>query len=244
MTLDVWPNVAWWGALQDGRVIEQELFGRRLAVSLSVVPCGELKLPYGRLVVCDPFASLEPDRNPHLKVRPGAYPVYITVADVSVEGDGSHLREAYATLVLSDEPELERRALQLLRDGEPPSAEPLAPGEFFGFGVDAGTACFVDDGSVLTGMPAPDDWYEGVFEHGSEHSWFDRMDDPDDIQSNLANVPLPLSQDGSNIILIHSGWGDGFYPVVGGFGADGQLVRVYIDFGVICDPTGVSDIHE
>ena len=232
---DAWPNVPWWGALQDGRIIQQTPFGSRIPVRLGVVDCGELSLPHGRLVVCDPFTALKPQHNRYVGVRPGTYLVKVTTADVSQQGDGSHQREAYATVVLSDQPEVERRVLEPLRDGESPSAEPPKPGEFSGFGVDTGTACFVDDGSVLAGMPDPDDWYD-LFESGSPDSWFSRMDDPQHFQHGLANIPLPLSQDGSNIILMNSGWGDGFYPVVGGFGADGQLVQVHIDFRVIQGP--------
>lgn len=44
---------------------------------------------------------------------------------------------------------------------------------------------------------------------------------------------LPLAKDGENLILFHSGWGDGCYPVVGSFDSSGRLVAAHIDFFVI-----------
>jgi hypothetical protein len=231
-----WPNAVWWSALEDGRLISQNYNDPNVQVRLRVVDCGMLTLPSGRLVACDLFVLLEPEGNPHIKVPPGRYPVFVTVADVSGNDDRSHEREAYMTVMLGDAPEVTRRMLVQRADDEKPLPYDLEPDEILGFGVDAGTACFVDDGALKTGMPDPAMWYEGLFESGTAHSWFDQMDDPNHIQAGLANIPLPLATDGANIILVHSGWGDGVYPVVGVYDTDGQLVRVHVDFGVINDP--------
>jgi hypothetical protein len=61
------------------------------------------------------------------------------------------------------------------------------------------------------------------------------MDDPGHIRYGLANVPLPGAAQGENIVIVHSGWGDGSYPVVGGYDASGRLIRVHIDFLVVFD---------
>lgn len=53
------------------------------------------------------------------------------------------------------------------------------------------------------------------------------------IRSGLANLILPLAQNGENIIIIHAGWGDGRYPVVGSFDVNHQLLAVHIDFFVV-----------
>jgi hypothetical protein len=157
--------------------------------------------------------------------------VSVTLADLSENLDGSDIREAYATVRIADGPEVYRRALPLARDGE--SRKPLDDGTFIGFGVDSGTACFVDDEAVTNFMPANVDWYETLFDNGSDDSWFAQMDDPNHIRFGLANLVLPLAQNGENIIIIHSGWGDGRYPVVGSFDASHQLLAVHIDFFVI-----------
>jgi hypothetical protein len=221
-----WPNHEGWSA--ERSVVLKTDYGNR---STAVVQCGSLRLPSGRLVVCDPFAFLQPRDNAQIRVPPGNYPVTVTVADVSPNLDGSHLREAYATVRIAQREDAYRRILPLVREGESPPA--LADGEFIGFSVDAGTACFVDAEAVATCMPNPDMWYEGVFDNESEDCWFKKMDDPNHLREGLANIALPLARAGENIVIIHSGWGDGTYPVVGSFDAADRLIAVHIDFGVV-----------
>lgn len=230
MAEDNWPNSWFWSALEP-----KELQLGETPVGLSVVDCGKLKLPSGRLVACDPFAFLEPEGNAYVQVPPGEYRVKVTLADVSGLRDGSHVREAYASLLLSDAPEVTRKLLTPLAEGEKAPTD-LKPGEYIGFPVDAGTACFVDDSVVASGMPDPGVWYDQVFDSGKADSWFSRMDDPGHIREGLANIVLPLAKNGENIVIIHSGWGDGVYPVIGGYDATGNLVRVHIDFMVIAPP--------
>jgi hypothetical protein len=155
----------------------------------------------------------------------------VTLADVSAAQDKSHVREAYASIVFSSEREVHRKALPLAKDGE--KRPELTGDEFVGFGVDTGTACFVDDSVVGPCMPDPNTWYEGLFEHEKPDSWFKRMDDPDHIRVGVANIVLPLARNGENLIMLHSGWGDGVYPVVGSFDSAGNLLAVHIDFFVL-----------
>ncbi len=222
-----WPNHDAWSAELSRSTVKTDQGNR----STSVVQCGSLRLSSGRLVVCDPFAFLQPRDNPHVRVPPGNYPVTVTMADVSPNLDGTHVREAYATVRFAEERDAYRRTLPLLREGEPSPA--LADGEFMGFPVDAGTACFVDASAVARCMPSADGWYEGIFDNEREDCWFRRMDDPHHLRQGLANIVLPLAQEGENIIIIHSGAGDGTYPVVGSFDAADRLTAVHIDFGVV-----------
>lgn len=221
-----WPNHPLWSALRRGDVeVGTELY------HLEVVDCGDLCMPSGKLVACDPFAGMNRGGNPYVQLPPGRYPVRVTVADVSGKGDGSHPREAYASLLLRSEPEVERRVLSPVAEGE--GGPVLGPGEFLGFPVDSGTACFVDDEALRSGMPPEHDWYDNLFDNEDPGSWFQRMDDPEHIREGIANIPLPFSDDDANLILFHSGWGDGFYPVIGGYNAAGELVAVHIDFWVV-----------
>ena len=222
-----WPNDETWSAEKDQHLVTTE-GGNRFT---WVVDCGHLILPSGKLVACDPFVFLEPSDNPPVLVPPGRYPVSVTMADVSENLDHSHIREAYATIRIAPGADAYRLALPLVRDGE--SREPLPNDSFIGFGVDAGTACFVDEEAVSRFMPADENWYETIFDNGRDDSWFAQMDDHNHIQFGLANITLPLAQNGENIIIIHSGWGDGMYPVVGSFDANDQLVAVHIDFFVV-----------
>lgn len=217
-----------WKALADGEIVPA---GAQKGL-LSVVDCGTLHMPSGKLVACDPFAAMRRGgSNPFVRVPPGDHRVKVTVADLSEARDRSHLREAYASLLLSPHPELRREFLVPLPEGETPPK--LEPDEFVGFPVDAGTACFVDDEALVKGMPDESTWYESLFENDSPDSWFNRMDDPGHICAGIANIPLPLARDGSNLILFHSGYGDGVYPVLGGYDAQGRLAAVHIDFLVV-----------
>jgi hypothetical protein len=157
----------------------------------------------------------------------------VTIADVSDEQDGSHTREAYASLVLRPTAEAYRKLLVPLAPGEAPPY--LEPDQYHGFAVDAGTACFVDAACLESAMPPEADWGERLFENDSPSSWFNRMDDPGHIRDGLANIPLPLGVSGENLVLFHSGWGDGVYPLIAGYNAGGELVAVHIDFLVIPD---------
>jgi len=224
-----YPNVEFWSALREGKCAgNSEGF-----FVLSLVDCGWLTMPTGRLVACDPFVCLEKTGNPHVLVPPGRYRVVVTLADVSGSGDGSHFREAYATLILDEAAtEVKRRMITPLSDGASCPAEMTEEGDYYGFPVDAGTACFVDDGAVTTAMP-DGDWFENLFENDSSDCWFSRMDDPGHIRVGIANISLPLGKNGENIVIFHSGWGDGSYPVIGGYDASDRLVRVHIDFMVV-----------
>jgi Protein of unknown function (DUF4241) len=109
-------------------------------------------------------------------------------------------------------------------------------GPYRGFPVVAGTACLVDRGAVEALMP--DGSWEDIFDNGTPNSWFARMDDPSHIRDGIANIPLPLATQGEDTIIIHSDWGDGHYPVVGGYDPSDRLVRVHIDFLVAFEDNG------
>lgn len=206
-----WPNqrAGDWKALAEGdHAVNGHLY------RLRVVDCGELSLPSGRLAICDPFTGMRRGGNPRVALPPGRCRVRVTLADVSGR-HGSPLCAAYASLALSSAPETRR--------------ELLIPG----FPVDSGTACFVDDEALVHGMPPEEDWYAGIFENGNPSSWFARKEDPGHIREGIANVPLPLGRNGWNLVLFPSGWGDGVYPVIGGYDAQGHLVAVHVDFAVI-----------
>src|SRR5215831_15887904 len=92
-----WPNEPTWAALKNNETVQTE-DGPRF---LWTIPCGDLLLPSGRLVACDPFASLEHGNNRFVPVPKGKFPVIVTLADVSDKQDKSHIREAYASIVFA-----------------------------------------------------------------------------------------------------------------------------------------------
>lgn len=227
-----WP-IDHFKALETGEVI---ISNEKLR--LSTVDCGFLEMPSGKLIACDPFVFLSKSDNPFFQIPPGKYQVLVTLADVSEALDGSHLREAYASLIINPEgKEITRKVLELTHDGKP-SGEILVDGEYFGFGVDAGTACFTDALSISRAMPDDEesDWNDDIFDSGKDDSWFEMMDDEEHIREGIANIKLPLAKKGENIIIFHSGWGDGMYPVVGGYDSNGNLTAIHIDFFVLPHP--------
>jgi hypothetical protein len=221
-----WPDCEHWSAMRDGHSHSDG----DSRFDLSLVRCGSLQVPSGRLVVCDPFAFMMPEDNPAVDIPPGEYPVVVTLAALKNEaGEVTQYREAYASLLIEDSEEVRRQFIPLLGPNEDPP-EPK-PGEYTGFCVDAGTACFVDQQSLTRGMPDGSTWHEDLFENDRSDCWFARMDDPNHIRDGIANIPLPKDPS-VNLILFHSGWGDGVFPVVGGYNAADNLVAVHIDFHV------------
>ncbi|MGC4154343.1 MAG: DUF4241 domain-containing protein [Propionicimonas sp.] len=192
--------------------------------SRTVHDLGELKIPSGRLEASDPFVNLGDGLV--VTIPPGTYPVRVTVADVSEKQDGSHLRESYLSVVLAEG--TTTRVEYLVPDG---ATAPDDPEEFYGVGVDAGTVGFADAEAVARYMPEGD-WYSDLFDNGRDDSWFALMDSPDHCIAGCANIVLPTAPDGENLVLAHSGWGDGFYPVLGSYDAEGRLLAVHIDLFV------------
>ncbi len=226
-----YPNESSWRALDEGLLVMQ---GDKTSFLLSTIDCGVLNLPSGQLVVSDPFAGLTKHDNQYIQLPAGSYHVVVTLADVSEQKDGSHMREAYASLLLDEAAtEVGRKIITPVKGDDKVPSELDDEGNYHGFFVDAGTASFVDAQAVARLMPDEDAWNDELFDSTEDDCWFKRMDKPDHIRDGLANIRLPNATQGENIILVHSGWGDGVYPVIGGYDKAGNLVRVHIDFMII-----------
>ena len=191
-----------------------------------------LRVPNGRLGASDPFVNLGDAVT--IRIPPGDYPVRVTVADVSDSQDGSHLREAYLSLVITEG--TPSRVAVLTPEGR----EPAFDDEFYGVPVDAGTIAFADADAVSRCMPVGD-WYNEVFDTGSDESWFSLMDSDKHLVQGCANVVMPRAPSGENVVLCHSGWGDGFYPIVGTYDAEFRLMAVHID--LLVDEAPEAVIH-
>lgn len=179
---------------EPGAVVE--LGGRRVRVSVEAA--GPLLLPSGRLVAADP-SSLDSDAEPFTDVAPaGAYPVTLSVA--TFDDEPRHRRVCAARLDIRDRP-VARWELAL-RDGQDPLD--LGYREYFGFGVDAGMACFVDVDAA------------------------DRMRDAWHALDGLVE-PRHRTLDAGAMVAWSSGWGDGQYPTWIGRAADGEPVCFLAD---------------
>jgi hypothetical protein len=214
-------NLESFRALRPGPVtVDDEVW------ALTVHDLGVLRVPSGRLEANAPFENM--GEAVVVDVPAGEHPVRVTVADVSGAQDGSHTREAYLSVVLAEgEP--------ALLEAAPVAGKELAAGEFWVIPVGAGTVGFVDAEAARSGMPPVEVQYDDVFDNGSETSWFALMDSPAHLREGSANIVLPLAKEGENVVLAHSGWGDGVYPVLRTVDSAGSVLAVHIDLGVVGD---------
>lgn len=158
----------------------ERLIGDR-RLRLSAHAAGPLSLPSGSLVAADP-SSLDYDGRPFTAtVPPGAYPVTISLA--TFVDDPGHSRVAAARLDISDHAAVQWELA--LRDGE--DLFDLGDRQYFGFGVDAGMACFTDAEACDRLSEA---WrtFDGLVE------------------------PRYLALGDGDMVAWSSGWGDGSYP--------------------------------
>lgn len=175
---------------------ERPLDDRR--VRLSTRPAGTLRLPTGALVAADP-SSLDYDHEPFtVTVPPGAYPV--TVGLATFLDDPGHTRVCAARLDITDRPaarwEMALHAGQDLLD--------LGHDQFFGIGVDAGMACFVDASAC------------------------DRLSEVWRDLDGLVD-PRHIAVAGGDMVAWSSGWGDGAYPTWIGRDAGGAVTCFIAD---------------
>ncbi|MBV1775231.1 DUF4241 domain-containing protein [Burkholderiaceae bacterium DAT-1] len=204
--------------------------GTEARMRFFTVEAGQLWLQSGRLVPCDPFASLQWRENGQLELEPGQYRVVVTVADISEAQDGSDCRDAYLSLIVNDQPATHWFFLAALpEDMDYP--DDLEDHQFIGIEAAQGAVGFVDADAVERLMPDPalEDWEDWVFDSGEPDAWLAQLEDPDNVAAGIANIRLPNAQNGENIVICGAGFGEGNYPVVGTFTADGHLTAVHID---------------
>jgi hypothetical protein len=201
-------------------------------VGLSVVECGHLSLGSGRLLCRDAFSEAE-EEGLALRVPPGRYPVRLTLADMSGRLDGSELAEAYLTIVLAPGEEASLRPLA--QEGDAGEDDELDVVE-----VGSDAIAIVDAAAFERCMPDPETWVADVFEGGDE-PWYELLDDPDEIREGVANLVLPLADEGENIILCQAGWGDGRYPLIGSFDDSDRVLAIHVDLQVMAGADANTD---
>ncbi|MEU7292804.1 DUF4241 domain-containing protein [Streptomyces exfoliatus] len=200
------PDYAHW--FTPGAVVPTE---DRKDVTFGVREVGELELPTGRLVACDPIVHLcDDDERPEpftVTVPPGRYRVQTAEASFTYPYD--HTVNAAARLVIRDTP---------VARWEPA----VVPGEdapeddYFGYGVDAGAGCFLDTVAHHS-FPGTDD-ESGVVWDGLDNS------------PSFPTAFVAEGENGHNIAVFTSGWGDGLYATWIGRDAEGEVVCFVTDF--------------
>ncbi|MCZ7440175.1 DUF4241 domain-containing protein [Micromonospora sp. WMMC241] len=187
---------------------------------LEAYPAGEVVLPTGHLVGCDPLVC--PESDPYtVSVAPGRYPARAWVSSVRHDGGGTDRRVAALEVVVRDEPVAQWEMAVV--EGQDVGA--LGPDDFFGYGVDAGTGTLADRDALAVVEGWDDDRIEEVFL--AEDGESDRGPVP-----GLVDVVVDEAT-GANVLTVWSGWGDGCYGTWVGRGADGRVARFVTDFMVV-----------
>lgn len=166
---------------------------------VEIIDAGLLRVPSGRLVVSDPGWISEESRT--ITVPPGEFPV--TVSLMRTTNDA---RVAAAKVTLLETPPTEWE--MAIRPDEDLGL--LSEGQFYGVGVDTGTAAFLDATRPVNEAEFDDDLVERL-----ESSFTAELTGPE---------PEP------NLIAFRAGWGDGSYPAWIGRTEGGQVSCVVIDF--------------
>lgn len=186
-------------------------------ISISIRNVGELWVPTGRIVVCDPLVFSEALPFPQT-VTPGKYPVVLSVA--VFENDQ---RTGCAMLKFSDQP-ASKWEMALLPGQDTGS---LKKNEFFGYPVDSGTGCFMDADSAcaLIGRMRQDDKYFEEIIHAMDKTYVNTW--------SWANIELAAER---NVIAFSSGFGDGLYGSYFGYDLSGKPACLVTDFGLFFVP--------
>ncbi|GAA2498755.1 DUF4241 domain-containing protein [Winogradskya humida] len=191
---------------------------------LTMVPVGDVTLPTGRVVACDPLVYAGDSPPFTVPVTPGRYPLRAWVAVISFGPPGnpveSDRRTAALQLVIRDQPTTTWEPARL---PDPPVPDPASVDEdgFPVYPVDSGTGTFADEQAVtaLAGWP------------------YERLEDAY-IPAVIEAAPSPLDAvtheaSGANVLLVSTGWGDGAYATFIGRGADGEVTSFVTDFRVL-----------
>jgi hypothetical protein len=191
-------------------------------VTISTHQIGKLILTSGRIIPCDPLIG--PDTRYHLKknVKPGHYPVIVSVADFQPAGD---TRFACATLRFSDALTV-KWEIALINEPDPNQTDDRTH-----YGVDAGTGCFVDwdAAQILEDLfPVEDEFEEFCDRMLAE---MDKNSFGKHLTAGWANMQVSDDTE-ANIIAFSSGWGDGGYASFWGYDEAGNLTSLVTDFAL------------
>ena len=171
---------------------------------------GEIALPSGRLVVADPLSLTVPENEPNLPLalEPGRYAVDF----VGFASEETGARVALAQLVVKEGPVRWRSVA-----GQAFSHTHVL--------VDAGLASFMslEAYEIMRERLAESDYYGFVLSREMERR------EPDVV----LHTPPDQKGEPRSLAILHSGFGDGAYPIFEGIGPDGSTRRIAVTFNVM-----------
>lgn len=199
-------------------------------IPIEVLEIGDLHVPSGKIVACDPLAI--PDMPPfEHTVSPGKYPIKIYIAKLEDWGD----RYAIAKLEFTND--RADKWVLALREGE--TLADLKNDEFLGFPVDAGLGGFFDYEVGKKYEAFTEDFYKknpdgNIYDDLFAAEFKKNASNLNDL-GDWINYYLP-DCDNCNITMFHSGFGDGYYPCYWGITKDNKICSLVIDFHVLLSP--------
>lgn len=197
---------------------------------LIEIHIGDLNLPTGKIIAADPFFTLE--QRPFAKsVLPDKYPVYIYMSEI----DELHNRIAYAKIKFRSE-DATKWILAVTDDISTEEMKDLGENEFYGFPVESGLACFLDEETNAQLVKKID----ALQEKDPEANYYDEVlaeefrnySGKNNFSRELGdwNDHHPDKDSDNNAIMFSSGWGDGYYPAYWGLNEEGDTMELVIDF--------------
>jgi Protein of unknown function (DUF4241) len=187
------------------------------ARQIKVTQIGQLYLPTGAIVACDPLISTSDWPALRRKVEPGSYPVSL------YEAQG---RVALAVLRFAPGKPVRWEAATVSRE------DASMPGEIVGYPVDAGLGSFMDK-SAMPLMSAERDRL------GEDKNYYDDVLAAEFTPNgDRFAMHKPLAGNPVNIAMFWSGWGDGFYSSFWGLDEAGEPLVLMTDFDVIKNADG------
>jgi hypothetical protein len=210
--------------------------------TVHVCALGNLALPTGAIVACDPgYLRLMQQPAYTRRVEPGTYPVLLSLLSRG-QGERKDVRVACASVRFREDPV--QRWEMALRPGQDLSM--LMPGHFFGYGVDGGRGCFVDELAVTRLKPAQKQfadslkglttWSYAGFLAAMPAAIHPLEPSPaDPALPGHAKIGVLDPATGATVVSFSSGMGDGAYASYFGLAADDSVVCLVTDFGLLIE---------
>ncbi|EGO64652.1 DUF4241 domain-containing protein [Acetonema longum] len=206
-------------------------------IAVEQLPVGKLHLASGKIVAADPLVYLSVSL-PFIKtVKPGDYDVIVSVASTEDMG------ERYAAVMVKFSDQLPVKWEMALTD-ENDINDLKHEDDYFGFPVDAGLGCFCDSRAQEAYIQFVREFYASHPQDNIYDDFFDPAfkanakdpSDPHDIGDWL-NFAVPGAENQKhNVVMFHSGFGDGYYPCYWGIDAQGEICSLVVDFMVFGSP--------
>lgn len=191
----------------------------------QVVQLADLHVPSGRIVAADPLVNME--RPAFARRTPvGTFPVFLYV-------EQEYDRICCAEIRFSEE-KIAAWEMALLSEQD---IEELKVGEIYGYPVDAGLGCFMDEESAQQLRKHERQLAERLGEEYDNYydDFLSELLEGDEAVSSDYCTIVPFPDQPHNVAVFRSGWGDGYYASYFALNAEGQVVRLITDFACLSD---------